>query len=240
LEVEKGKAHDVRMEFKAVALDVKTRGCMDMMECLEVFGDGSDAAFAVRNVNKLQLDCVEDKTLKDKAERKKCKKWKKCLQKGGHLEILKTILQVALGTGGLLQVDGDSSSQGRRRSQSQEAICMDPEVDDLESLECNCLEKAQEECEDGEDMDTCLKRYSCKAKGICCKWKRDHCDGFTIEHCDGSMIQQSREFDADAGAANNSLQREESRAWALASARQRSAVDKGSDRLDATLGSKCT
>jgi hypothetical protein len=220
-----GTSHSrARIEFDARKVATITNECMDVKACLNVFGDGSVAGFQIRNDNSLQLACLQNQMQSmTQAQKDKCAEWKACLsQNPSTMETLKTFLEVAFATAtGLIQTQKVTRTQ----------VCVDPAVDDPESLECNCYDNALATCQPAEATDICLKRFMCNSAGICDSWKQGRCSG-------QGLLTEQNHSQSDAGIAL--LEKRQARTAASSGSGTRSAVVRDDGQLDDTLTDKCT
>merc|ERR1719502_171306 len=91
--------------------------------------------------------------------------------------MMKTFLDAAFGSysNGGQSRNTITGRHGKGRNTSSPTICVNPAVDDLEALECNCYEAAKASCKGKEPTDQCLQRYLCNHKGVCKEWKDTSC-----------------------------------------------------------------
>jgi len=72
----------VQVRILALGVQVQFEQCLDGKTCLKVFGDGSDAGLAMRNMNKNQVDCLDGRQMPNFLK-SKCNEWLICLKGGG-------------------------------------------------------------------------------------------------------------------------------------------------------------
>jgi len=84
----KAEKSEASCHLGARIVDAQFETCLDTKNCLSVLGDGSSAGFAIRNVNKNQLDCLEEKEMPTSLQAT-CNKWVGCLKAGGELSEMK-------------------------------------------------------------------------------------------------------------------------------------------------------
>jgi len=81
-------------KLEAKAMTQSTDNCLSIKNCLAELGDGSDAAFELRNDNNMQRMCLEsDSSLPDHLNAT-CTVWQQCLPEENR-EIIKTLLKVS-------------------------------------------------------------------------------------------------------------------------------------------------
>jgi len=100
-------------------IDKHVDACMTSTECLASLADGNDkeASFKLRNDNKLQLYCLEGRTMPDKLQ-KKCGQWDNCVSKSAtHKKTLVALLRA--GVGGEQAERPPSSSQTTTRIEAE-------------------------------------------------------------------------------------------------------------------------
>merc|ERR1719253_187552 len=167
----------IAAEFRDVKRSTST--CLDGKECLEVFSDETDPAnYAMRNSNELQLACLEGRTQElTSAQRAACDAWVACLTSAGSFSTFLAVLKAAVGSvvnSVFAQLDTTASEMDSSvsfQAGSAPAFCFDPAVDDLEGLDCNCVEVALQSCHAGETQAKCLRRKSCANPSVCQHWK---------------------------------------------------------------------
>jgi len=206
----------------ATEVDEEMDDCMAVKECLSLLGDGSAAAFRLRNSNKEQWHCLTASSIAQQdAVSKECAPWEQCLsQETGRKDKLVALLGAAFrneGVNAALIISGLSMKQDPN-------TCVDPSVDDPESWECACLEHMITECEGANEE--CFNQLMCKNDSICCSWKQAHCEA--SDHCQDSLVGQSN---ASATKESALLVRREVRADGSVGTR----LD-----LDGSMTGKCT
>jgi hypothetical protein len=175
--------------LEAFEADKGAEACMDIKDCLSALGDGSAASYKLRNDNNIQYKCLRGTNYWSSMERGvrgQCEKWYRCLLKSGKKTQIRAILGAAMKTritprrwrrpsrrrNGLLQ---GAHSTNETRMQ----LCVDPSVDDLESMDCECAESMMKTCSGAayasQDLETCMNSLMCKNPNVCPGWKRTHC-----------------------------------------------------------------
>jgi len=207
----------------ATEVDEEMDDCMAVKECLSLLGDGSAAAFRLRNSNKEQWHCLTASNIvQQDAVSKECAPWEQCLsQETGRKAKLVALLGAAFrneGVNAALIISGLSMKQDPN-------TCVDPSVDDPESWECACLEHMITECEGANEE--CFNQLMCKNDSICCSWKQAHCEA--SDHCQDSLVGQS-----NASATKASLLERGAKANSSSKAR------KASGALDDSMTGKCS
>jgi len=81
-------------EVAAKRVSAAFERCQDKKNCLRVFGDGSEAGFAMRNSNENQWLCVSGGGLNGQALVSKCTEWKDCMLEEKN-ELLETVVKTA-------------------------------------------------------------------------------------------------------------------------------------------------
>jgi len=138
-----------------------------------------------------------------------CQKWYRCLVRSGKRTQIRALLGAAMKTKGspvltslrrrrtspapTSSLDGSlhrkgavalqgahSTNESRLAAEaSNVGFCVDPSVDDLESMDCECAESMMKTCSSAahasEDLETCMNSLMCKSASVCATWKRDHC-----------------------------------------------------------------
>jgi len=162
--------------LSARSVTVQFEQCLDGKTCLNVFGDGSPASFAMRNVNKNQIDCLDGLQMLGFLI-SKCNEWLNCLKGGASAEpiviqFLRTFLHAARvhdkksGEAKLLQ----DNRLGQLQNSEQ---CIDPAEADAEAMQCECMDKLLEKC--GGVDEECFHETICARPGICQTWKDENC-----------------------------------------------------------------
>jgi len=222
-------------QFWIVArVDQYVEDCMAVKDCLASLGDGSEAAFKLRNDNKEQLKCLiaTNDAARD-AINSKCRPWVTCLKRdSGRIDKLKRLLEAGQESSAMLMAISDGSASKRDGAASKirgPGECIDPAVDDAEAWSCDCMQDLVDACS-GIDAD-CFRTKMCQSSEVCDEWKQSHCPTlFLIK-------------------ANESTPEEEARA-ALVSMTRRGAIRANGTRssmammahgaLDSSVTGKCT
>ena len=93
---DQGKNADALFYLSAWKVSSAVDRCMTGKECLDKLGDGSDAAFEMRNNNPTQYECLHgDMSTMNEELRKKCEEWNQCLARTGKKDHLLTLLKAA-------------------------------------------------------------------------------------------------------------------------------------------------
>merc|ERR1719162_315542 len=79
------RSSKAQLFLSARGVKVQFEQCLDGKTCLKVFGDGSAASFAMRNVNKNQVDCLDGRQMLGFLI-SKCNEWLNCLKGGASAE----------------------------------------------------------------------------------------------------------------------------------------------------------
>jgi len=232
--------------IRLVAKDVlaKTDSCMGAKDCLSLLV-GSDAAFALRNSNELQWQCLmADSSVTRIATSSACDPWFECLSTAEQLDKMKTFLGAAMRL--LPDSLGQKNSLVSEATESVSATdssCIDPSTEDPESWECECFDEMSKSC-DVPNQEDCIRELMCNKCSLCLAWKQTHCSSDSVtkheEECTGnvagtsSLLMQRGE--------NNETTREKGN---MGGTLQESILRRGQSnstataKLDATLGGKC-
>jgi len=206
-----GEAIKARIKLRLSEASIAVDQCMGMKnECLQVFGDQTDASFQLRNNKVWQLRCLEVHALVGTGPDDKCKEWLNCLPDEMKPKLV-AFLRVA-GT-------PTSSMPTEESSLQQLTPCVDPSIEDAEAWDCDCLEEIVESC--GGLSEDCLKSRLCKLPKVCESW--------TKQHCSSSMIAMHKNTSAKGGQ----------QASALMSRRTEFEANVG-DSLDSSMQGKCS
>jgi hypothetical protein len=214
--------------ISAERVDASVESCMSVKDCLKILGDGSAASFALRNSNRKQYECI---AARDYATRNaisvKCPPWVQCLsQDANNKKRLEVFLRAAVITPmatSLAAMAGKITA-----AHDKESSCVDPETDDAESWNCDCMEYIARECGDMDEV--CFRGLMCKHSEICCSWKQTHCPA--ADHCSSSLAILK---------TNSSNSRADTIQGDSASLGDRSKVTSNIDSsLDQSLSGKCS
>lgn len=157
--------------LSAYDVDPSVDSCMTAKECLDQLGDGSDAAFELRNANSKQLRCLKgDMSAMSTALKAKCELWNQCLGRTGKKDGLLALLKAATAPKPGSFITGVVIENRTRESD----LCVHPAVDDPESWNCECAEEWLAICSSG-DVESCLQNLMCNHAGVCDSWKQNHC-----------------------------------------------------------------
>jgi hypothetical protein len=189
-------------------IDPYVDDCMGTQECLEKLGDNSANAFLFRNSNTKQRDCLEASTSSaQSAVSSYCPAWASCLEAIGRKASLLALLKAATASGTEATTTTAAPSTRRRRrnwssslvaqiaqqeNEAKVAIdenCFNPAVDDLESVECQCLDSITEAC--GTD-DTCILNKLCNApyrEHMCSSWAGSSCSSSLLGNASSDAEQ---------------------------------------------------
>merc|ERR1719253_2080677 len=189
------------MKPAAEGVSVATEDCLSIKDCLTVFGDGTAASFKLRNINELQLACLQHSSgathlSSDLAD--KCEEWLNCLDSDKKSSLEALLLAAGVGA------SGKSLSAVARANESTVAAarrCTDPATEDPESWDCDCLERMKEQC--GGVDEACFREIMCNHEMICQSWKEDNCPDAAVEVSSAEWIQQRQASDVREG--ENSL-----------------------------------
>jgi len=168
---EEGKAASCKFYLEAYKMDASVDSCMTAKECLDQLGDGSGAAFELRNGNSKQLKCLksnEDSTM-SATLLQKCTAWRQCVTRTGKKNRLLALMSAASTPAPGSLVTGVVTENITRDSD----VCVHPAVDDPESWDCECAETMFAKC--GDTDESCLQNLMCNNPGICDSWKQNHC-----------------------------------------------------------------
>ena len=169
--------------------------CLDKTMCLNLLGDHSEAAWALRNVNPHQKNCLEENDVNVPAWLlPKCTLWRQCVAKNPKV---KKFMK------GNMRAAGVSRGRRRRRRRGSSSLvhvadedeCFDPATGDLEAWACECMEELQAAC--GED-ESCYKNKFCAHNKVCNDWKVDNA-------CPGALLER-RSNTSVAGKSEDALQ----------------------------------
>jgi len=183
------KSH-AKVWLEAAKVDSEVDKCMAVKDCLDLLGDGSAAAFELRNGNGLQLQCLVGGNLLGMSilVQEICKKWNRCVTKTGKKKHLLALLRAGRRANpGLLE-------QVSLSNETDADACVDPSVDDPESWDCECAETMNAAC-DGKELEPCMQKMMCKNSNICCSWKKEHCPSPT---CTGALMAERSQVSTKA------------------------------------------
>jgi len=167
------------VNMQALGVDPSAESCMDVKDCLGELSDGSREASELRNKNKRQLQCLDEDTASMSPELKTmCQKWNACVVAEDTKVSLRHFLRAVLLKGGVLMEDVDGGSQ---RQMVDPHTCIQPDIDDPESWDCECLPIMEKRCEEEvqfQDLsiEECLRMQICEHAQVCTSWKASHCD----------------------------------------------------------------
>jgi len=164
-------------------VDPSVDTCMAVKDCLEIFGDDSEEAFKLRNANKEQWRCLTGQLSgMSNLMRSVCGEWDNCVTTSGKKPLLVALLGAAMKQESLLEAV--SFANDTRQNVDAES-CVDPQVDDPESYDCECAEEMSATCSGpnhaDQDLETCLTTLLCQNSNVCSSWKRGHCAGSLME-----------------------------------------------------------
>lgn len=166
------------------------RKCEDTKVCLKVFGDDSEGLWGteaqhIRNSNRLQKECLETNSVKDRS--RLCNKWHQCLDsgRGNHKQKLIDMLYAA----DVDQLIDDTNELINQSAHDTDGdfICINPETEDVESWECDCYDGMVQRCQELESSISlhslsvnytkinCLRALICEHQEVCQHWKARHC-----------------------------------------------------------------
>jgi hypothetical protein len=111
--------------------------------------------------------------------------------------------------------------------------CVHPGLDPASTWGCgspNCLLWAIEDCNGTSAY--CLKTKACGSQKVDCRWKKEHCDGWSTNCCEGQY-----HYDGPKGDVKNGVDRP----WLAASDLQMRSTRTGQDarKLDDSVSNKC-
>jgi len=175
--------------MEAYKVDANVDACMAVKDCLDELGDGSDAAYELRNKNGAQLKCLSgDQSGMSSALKAKCSVWDTCVATSGKKAFLLALLTGAEKQPALL---AGASVTNETRFAADASNCVNPSVDDAESWDCECAEEMSATCSGGahagEDLEECIHTLMCANSNVCCSWKQGHCASPT---CAGSLMEE--------------------------------------------------
>jgi len=153
---------------------------MAVKDCLGMLGTGGDAAFKLRNGNRLQLLCLTSKFSKlidgsmDLVDT--CRPWRQCVKKSGKKKELIAILRAGLKKTKEVLLE-DVSLSNETCFDANADTCVEPGTADPESWDCECAEGMIKACADakGNKLALCIQGLMCENRNVCCSWKQDHC-----------------------------------------------------------------
>lgn len=232
---DRSKAAHVSVRLRALQVDAMVEHCMSVKNGLEILGDGSDAGFLLRNNNKYQLVCLQGRMHRLPFEvQAKCVAWTSRMT-DERKSMLRAFLEAAQGKG--KEGKGGKGTSGKslggdgilvnaidktRAGSSEDPLqCVDPESDDPESWECECLHQMIERCDNDVNDVSCFRELMCKEAGICGRWKEKHCPQYSTS--DEQSILQNRNHSIESAMMS-----------------QRGTVSSiGSMEMDSSLYGKC-
>ena len=197
-----------RISFNAEGVDPQVDRCMGVKDCLAALGDGSVEAFALRNSNKAQLECVE---ARDPATISSiCAKWTGCLSSQGQLITIRSFLRAAVGSAVASAIQASPSDMSVKPEAGE---CVDPSIADPESFECECSEQMMRTCTTlNQAFDDCLPRLMCRNAHVCSSWKQTHCSAALTSTSNSSIAdmmmtksQGAATYDKIAGGLDGAL-----------------------------------
>lgn len=174
--------------------------CMDRNFCLQKLGDGSVAAFELRNSNRRQYDCLLGNAASHLAV--VCAVWRACFasQTGTNheAELLKLLSAVFKAASTSLVKTNLPATISSAQTVGDAPGCTDPAVADPESVECECLDEIKKACADAgvADSEECFLTHMCNHQSVCGSWKTDHCAG-------GDSLLVSRSHSRSSMTAEN-------------------------------------
>jgi len=184
-------------DIRLVARNVRpnTDSCMGAKDCLSLLV-GSDAAFALRNSNELQWQCLmADSSVTRIATSSACDPWFECLSTAEQLDKMKTFLGAAMRL--LPDSLGQKNSLVSEATESVSATdssCIDPSTEDPESWECECFDEMSKSC-DVPNQEDCIRELMCNKCSLCLAWKQTHCSSDSVtkheEECTGNVAGTS-------------------------------------------------
>jgi len=146
--------------------------CLDVQNCLKVFGDDTLPSYQIRSSSQRQLQCLSQSGLPADLNAK-CNEWLTCIRAedvdatGDTGEDLITFLQTYLRGAGITT----DSSLTVKRIVTDTPACFNPAHDDPEALDCNCKDVLVDIC--GLSNETCYKDHMCNNPNVCQSWKTD-------------------------------------------------------------------
>jgi len=180
------------LELEARRVDAQFEDCLDVTNCLKVLGDGSAAGYAIRNQNPLQLACLMGTIGSSSSVSQKCNEWTGCLSSDQQtkLKVLMRAAGIQPGTG-LVENMGANAAN---RSRETPAGCVDPKLDDAESMQCECYVQWHKECggDDNDDLEACIKTKMCNEATVCDDWKEEECPDMMMAISDGGKLSSNR------------------------------------------------
>jgi len=201
-------------KVQAKGVDESVDKCMTGKLCMNWLGDGSDAAYELRNSNDLQYKCLASGTSSlDSGLQSVCAAWDKCLPAES-----KAVLTVLLKISGASLTGSSFADKAVLKASTQENLtkyadpngCIDPAVDDPESWDCECVEDMKTSC--GGVDEACFKGILCGKAEICQTWKDDaECPTFLVQkseddisgtHSNDALGQRSQEMASSGIAAS--------------------------------------
>jgi len=185
---DKAEDSSVKVWLEAYRVDKEVDTCMAVKDCLDKFGDTSDEAFKLRNANEEQFKCLTGQTSDmSTAMHAKCEEWDNCLVTSGKKPILRALVSAAIKKSSLLEGVAFANQS------SDAASCVNPEVDDAESWDCECAQEIAEKCNEADgDVETCIKALLCKDPIVCGSWKAEHCGGLPTASMEQRRLGSSK------------------------------------------------
>jgi len=200
--IEKGSPSGAIAKIQGKGIDESVDACMTTKLCMPKLGDGSNAAFELRNSNDLQYKCLASGAGSLSSHlQSECTAWVICLPDETE-EVLKVLLKISGASLTSSSLADKVSTQGNLTSSVDPNSCIDPAVDDPESWDCECAKDMTTSC--GGVDEACFKRILCGKAEICQTWKDDaECSTFLIQksedeisgtHSSEALGQRSQEM----------------------------------------------
>jgi len=175
------KTSQVEVVITADNVDPHVDRCMTMTECLKILDD--EISFILRNDNKLQLDCLQKKTMPHKLQNK-CGEWENCVSKSPkHKKDIVALLRAGVGGNGGSLNQGVVATNDTAAAAGNPNMCVDPSADDAEAWDCECLDDMVSGCEGSDSLEECLKAKMCNFDKVCAHWKKNN-------NCPKALIQK--------------------------------------------------
>ena len=93
-------------------------------------------------------------------------------------------------------------------SEDGEVTCIDPEAEDAEAWECECLDVTIAACEPEPDPDACFTTAMCGATEVCASWKDQNCETAMMDVSAAGALEvrkQKKSLDGSAAGLDGSV-----------------------------------
>lgn len=209
---------EAKLSFFLIKMESDFAECEDLGVCLNILGTNFPEGLHLRRSNGLQLACLENPSPQGV-----CAQWKECLENSGKLEHTTVLLyathspiptappatNTTNGTNGTNTTAPPAAPAHHWSAPAQGSDCLDPEIEDVQSWQCDCADWPLEVCASlsstmsGFNQVDCMTAHFCTYPHVCEHWIDDNCNTNSVQaHISAISSHTSLTQRSSAGKAN--------------------------------------